>query len=174
MADNSKKKLPKEFYERRSGFSIFDFYKHPGWRLGTGSDQRGPVWYISVVLSFAFAILAAWNDIVGGASFMRIAVILILVSGLSFYFLIRWQQSLLWSAVLAASGAALAVVLQLRFWLLDDNWPGWAVKDLPVFNELLAPNPSGFLLWFGDLSAILALVIASLVLLMLTVVFRRF
>ena len=173
MTDKPHKELPEEFYQRRSGFSIFDFHKNPGWRLGTGSSDRGPVWIVAVSLSFTLGLWVAWADIVGGASFVRIAVIWIVVSGVAFYFIVRWQQTLLWSAVLAASGAALTLVLQLRFWLLNDGWPGWAVKDLPVFNEIVTENSAGLLLWLGNQSAIFTLIIASFLLLALTAISRR-
>ncbi len=177
MTDNLNDQSEKDFaegnYYRRSGFSLFDFWKKPGWRLGTGEGVKGPVWYLSVLASLAIGLWVEWADIASGASFIRIATIWMVVSGVAFYFLIRLQQTLFWAALLAAGGAVLMLVLQLRFWLLNDTWPGWALKDLTPLADVLGDGSAGVLGWISDLSAILALVVASLVCLALTAVVRR-
>jgi hypothetical protein len=165
--------LPEDFYHRRSGFSLFDFWKRPGWRLGTGSSVKGPAWVISVVVSFALGLWAAWADITGGASVVRFITIWIVVSGVAFYFLIRLRQTLLWGAVLAACAAALTLVLQLRFWFLNDSWPGWVFQELPIFNDLLDETSAGLFIWLGNQSAILVLLAASILFIALTAIFRR-
>ncbi len=174
MSDQSDKKIPEKLYQRRSGFSIFDFYKNPGWRLGTGSAVKGPAWYISVVLSFALGFWSVWADITGGAGIARIFIVWMVVSGVAFYFFIRLQLTLFWSALVAAGGAVLALVLQLRYWFLNQGWPGWAVKDLPIISDMLGETPAESLMWLSELSAILALAAACLVFLILTLISRRF
>ncbi|MBT3990955.1 MAG: hypothetical protein HN884_01835 [Rhodospirillaceae bacterium] len=165
--------MPDEFYQRRGGFSIFDFWKRPGWRLGTGSDVKGPLWYLAVVASFALGIWAAWADIIGGAGAIRIAIIWIVVSGVAFYFLIRLQQTLLWGAVLTAASAALTLVLQLRFWLLNDTWPGWLAQELPILSDIVGAQPTGLLAWLGNQSAIFVLLGASIICLALTLITKN-
>jgi hypothetical protein len=163
-----------DIYNRRSGFSIFDFWRRPGWRLGTGAETKTPYWYVVAAISFALALWIVWADIVGGASLTRIVTIFIVASGVIFYFLIRLQQTLFWAGIGSIGGAALSFVLQLRQWFSTDVWPGWQIRDLPGFREVVGVESSGLLAWLGNQSAILVLLGAAISLLVLTLVLRRF
>ena len=173
MADEEDKELPKDFYNRRSGFSIFDFWRRPGWQLGTGAETKTPYWYVVAAISFAVALWIEWADITGGASLTRIAAFFIIISGVVFYFLMRLQQTLFWGAIAAAGGAVLTLVMQLRHWLSGDGWPGWQLRDLPLFVDLVGTEASGGLAWLGNQSAILLLISVSILFLVLTLIVRR-
>lgn len=167
------KNLSDDFLQRRSGFSIFDFWKKPGWRIGTGAAMRGPLWYSAAIISFALGFWVEWADIVGGASFVRIITIWMIVSGVAFYFLIRLQQTLFWSALLMLSGAALTFVLQLRYWLLEGRWPGWRVKDVPILTEVQWQDPASLFLWLSNQSALLLLIAAAILFILLAAISKR-
>ena len=163
-----------DFYHRRSGFSIFDFWRRPGWRLGTGAETKTPYWYIVAVISFGLALWIVWADIVGGASLTRIVTIFIVASGVVFYFVIRLQQTLLWVGIASAGGAALAFALQLRHWFSTDAWPGWHLKELPGFVDVVGGESSGILAWLGNQSAIFALMSAAILFFVITYFVRRY
>ena len=167
MADQPNKKQIEDkssgdFYYRRSGFSIFDFWKNPGWRLGTGGETKGIYTNVAVIVSFAFAFWIEWADIVGGASLARIAAFFIIISAVSFYFLIRLRKTLFWSAVIAACAAALSLTLQIRHWFSNDLWPGWVLGDISFFTDVAGEVPTGIMAWLADQSAIVVLIGAAI------------
>ncbi|MGY9001244.1 MAG: hypothetical protein ACKVIK_15110 [Rhodospirillales bacterium] len=169
MVKESDKGSEKYSYYPSNNFSFLNFCKNPGWRLGTGSHVKGPNWYFSITISLALGFWASWADIVNGTSFIRIAVIWIFTSGIIYYFLVRWLQSLFWVMLITASATVLTVVLELRIWLLNDVWPSWLLKDLPILAGMLDKYSSEFILWFGSFSVISFLASTSLVFLVIAI-----
>lgn len=111
---------------RRIGnFSLFNFWRNPGWRLGTSDGPKNRYWYVASTLSLLIGLIFEWEDIIGGASLTRIVTIWIVVSGVMFYFLIRLKQTAIWSAIIAASTGLIVLGWQIKEWFSLGVWPGW-------------------------------------------------
>ncbi len=113
---------------RRGPFTLFDFWRRPGWRLDAEEGPRSRLWYLAATASLLAGFWFEWEDIVGGASLTRIVTIWIVVSGVCFYFLTRFVKTAFWLAAIAAVSGILAFGLESKEWLANGEWPGWTIR----------------------------------------------
>lgn len=129
---------------------------------------KSKYWYLISTVSLFIGLLFEWEDIIGGASLLRIITIWIVVSGVVFYFLIRLKQTAFWCAILAALASLSVLGLEIKNWIVEGVWPSWDLKTLADFAGIDYAPDTFFATLLADFSLIgglFALAIISIIIL---------
>ncbi len=138
----------------QTGFSVFDFWHRPSWRLGVDEGTRNRTWYVIFSVSLLIGFWFVWEGIIGGASLIRIVTISIVVSGVVFYFLIRLKQTALWGAGIAAVLAVMITGFEYNQWLDTGAWPAWTIGHMTEFVGFHKKPISNFAIMIWEFSLI--------------------